>query len=172
MPYAGIRWDRLLHTTSVDCILHTSGVLLFEHMVPRRNTFNPKRRLATRPPGADLEHLSSIVNYGGNPEHKRNPGDFGLTPPSSPRADKTLCDGVRIFRREMALDLLRKGVLLGMLSAQTRNGFPQYIWAVTDDGEPLEAQLENQTTGTYHGYPMPLNDPFRQTVLDAWRGFQ
>ena len=51
------------------------------------------------------------VKYGGNPEHKRNPGDFGLTPPSQPRADKTLCDEVAVFKRTTALRLLRKGIV-------------------------------------------------------------
>jgi hypothetical protein len=45
------------------------------------------------------------VRYGGNPEHKANPGDFELEPPSSPRPDKTLCDRTGIFERSKALAL-------------------------------------------------------------------
>jgi hypothetical protein len=41
-------------------------------------------------------------------------------------------------------------------------------WSVTADGIPLEAQLENRETGTYHGYPLPEHDEFRATVLRAW----
>lgn len=37
-----------------------------------------------------LAKLASQVKYGGNPEHKRNPGNFGLTPPSGPRPGKSL----------------------------------------------------------------------------------
>ncbi len=37
---------------------------------------------------------------------------------------------------------------------------------VTENGEPLEAQLENSEQGTYHGYPLPPQDPFRAVVLD------
>ncbi len=48
------------------------------------------------------------------------------------------------------------------------NGFPKNVWVVTEDGIPLEAQLENQETGVYHGYPMPLDDPFREKVLERW----
>jgi hypothetical protein len=48
------------------------------------------------------------VTYGGNPEHKRNPGDFGLTPPAQGRKDKTLCDTVEVFERQNALEHLRQ----------------------------------------------------------------
>jgi hypothetical protein len=40
------------------------------------------------------------------------------------------------------------------------------VWAVTDEGDPLEAQLEGE--GRYHGYPMPDGDPFREEVLARW----
>jgi len=115
-----------------------------------------------------LEKLAERVKYIGNPGHKRNPGNFGLTPPSSPRPDKTLCDGANIFQREVAEGLLREGVLRGLISTQERNGFPQLIWAVNAD-IPLEAQLENETLGTYHGYPMLRTDPLSSEVLRRWK---
>jgi hypothetical protein len=102
---------------------------------------------------------------------KKNPGDFGLTPPASPRRDKTLCDGVNIFQKAVALKLLKEGVRRSLVSEQTRNGYPQNIWAVTADGVPLEAQLENPGNGTYHGYPMPENDAFRDKVIEKWEAF-
>lgn len=46
--------------------------------------------------------------------------------------------------------------------------WPQNIWAVTDEGCPVEAQLENQVQGTYHGYPMPEADPMRKEILERW----
>jgi hypothetical protein len=49
---------------------------------------------------------------------------------------------------------------------QERDGWPQNVWAVTERGEPLEAQLEGQ--GVYHGYPMAEADPFREKILDRW----
>ncbi len=58
----------------------------------------------------------------------------------------------------------------GLISVQTRGQFPQNIWSVTESGCPLEAQLENQELGTYHGYPMPSTDPFRDAVLLRWSG--
>ena len=139
-------------------------------MMPRRRTFNPKRRLC---PAEELqarqESISARIGslrYSGSPEHKRNPGDFGLAPPSGPRPGKTLCDQVGIYSRAEALALLQGGLQRGTFSAQERDGWPQNVWAVTARGEPLEAQLEGQ--GTYHGYPMPEADPFREKVLERW----
>ncbi|QVL51302.1 MAG: hypothetical protein KFB96_06900 [Thiocapsa sp.] len=109
------------------------------------------------------------MKYGGNPEHKRNPGDFGLTPPAAHcRPDKSLCDGVGIMTRRAALKHLRAGVQQGLVSQQRRDGWPQNIWAVTDNGDPLEAMLENAGQGVYHGYPMPQDDPFRAEVPGRW----
>ncbi len=137
--------------------------------MPDRSSYNPKRRLRENQPDADLQKLALRVRYGGNPEHKRNPGDFGLTPPALPRPDKTLCDEVGIFSKKEATRLLRKGVRMGLVSFREINGFPKNIWSISKEGCPLEAQLENQDQGIYHGYPMPENDPFRQLVLEKWR---
>ena len=55
-----------------------------------------------------------------------------------------------------------------MYSITEKNGWPQNIWAVDDNGDPLEAQLENQETGTYHGYPVPESDPFGKKIINEW----
>ena len=137
--------------------------------IPRR-VFNPKRSLvASKPEVAVLIALAESVSYRGNPEHKRNPGDFGLTPPSAPRADKTLCDLAGVQSRTDALALLRDGIRKGLISAQRRGAFPQNVWSVLREEIPFEAQLDNQETGSYHGYPMPEADPFREVVLRAWK---
>ncbi len=112
--------------------------------------------------------LADRAIYTGNPVHKRNPGDFNLTPPSAPRPDKTLCDGVNIFQRMIALNLLREGIRRGLISVQELNGWPKYVWAVTDDGQPVEAILENEEIGSYHGYPMLLDEPLYGAVLERW----
>jgi hypothetical protein len=151
-------------------ILRLCGVAAICVMTLKKRTFNPKRRICTREEfdllQRALPELVKNVRYGGNPEHKRNAGDFGLTPPSNPRPGKTLCDEVQIFSRAQALRLLRQGLSRGMVSSQIRNGWPQNVWAVTERGEPLEAQREND--GIYHGYPMPASDPFREEVLKRW----
>lgn len=134
----------------------------------RRSGYNQKRRICKVLEGVDLKGLVASVNYGGNPEHKRNPGDFGLTPPAQPRPDKSLCDTASIFSKREAIKLLRSGVERGLISTQTQNGYPQNIWAVTEEGIPLEAQLENSEQGTYHGYPVPEADPFSEKILAFW----
>jgi hypothetical protein len=134
----------------------------------RRGVFNPKRVLGFLSP-AECESLAESVGYGGNPEHKSNPGNFGLTPPAAPRPDKTLCDSAGIVDRSEALRLLQAGARGGLVSKQVKNDYPQNIWSVTQDGLPLEAQLENSGQGTYHGYPMPEGDPMRELILEAWR---
>ena len=138
----------------------------------RRNNYNPKRRLRTMAwngaHGVRLAELAAQVCYGGNPEHKRSPGDFGLTPPALPRRGKTLCDDVNIFRRTEALSLLRDGLRCGLVDARwDGSGWPQLVWAVTADGQPLEAQRE--ADGRYHGYPMPEADPLRTAVVEYWK---
>jgi hypothetical protein len=136
----------------------------------KRHAFNPKRQLVASPPlAAELEELAGRVRYGGNAEHKSKPGDFGLVPPASPRRDKTLCDEAGIFTKAEAVRLLSEGVRRGLISEQKRNGFPQNIWSVSNGRIPLEAQLENQETGVYHGYPMPQSDVFSQEILKRWK---
>lgn len=140
-------------------------------MKPRRATFNPKRKVQSTPRTEDvcvfLEGLAAQVRYGGNPEHKRRPENFALTPASHPRPGKTLCDSAEIFSCEEAVELLREGIRRGLISTQYRQDWPQNIWAVAKDGTPLEAQLE--APGVYHGYPMPVEDPLRAEIIASWR---
>ena len=71
----------------------------------KRTGFNPKREIAAPDAigAADLTALAEAATYGGNPEHKRMPGDYGLTPPASPRPRKTLCDAQGPFIKAEAL---------------------------------------------------------------------
>jgi hypothetical protein len=142
-------------------------------MASTRTKFNPKRRFTNSLPlRKALEALAAKVRYGGKPDHKRNAGDFGLTPPALPRDDKSLCDAVKNVNRAEALRLLKKGILRGMISKwDGTNGFPKNIWSMTDDGIPLEAQLENPGNGTYHGYPLEVNDDFRESVIVKWNQY-
>ncbi len=138
-------------------------------MKQRKGRYNPKRKLQDSLPASQLSQLARKVRYSGNPEHKRNPGNFGLTPPSDPRPHKTLCDDCGIFDKSIAESLLSEGAGKGIVSVQMKGQWPQNIWAVTSEGYPVEAQLENEVQGTYHGYPMPEADPMRQKVLKRWR---
>lgn len=140
--------------------------------MPKRMSPNLKRSLRSEPTSAEeiraLDGLAARVQYGGNPQHKRNAGDFGLTPPAQARQSKTLCDRAQVFRIADALNLLRKGVRKGLVSRSMVNGWPKNVWAVADNGEPVEAILENQATGTYHGYAMGDADPLVDDVLKRW----
>jgi hypothetical protein len=140
-------------------------------MRPRRIP-NPKRRLRPMQQGEEaiayLKQLATKITYGGNPEHKRNPGDFGLQPPSQPRQGKTLCDEAEIFTRCDAQSLLREGARRGVISVQERDGWPQNVWAIAPNGIAVEAMLENSRTGQYHGYPMLEGDPLADEVRKRW----
>lgn len=139
-------------------------------MGPRHKVFNPKRKIAPRAsfPEEQRSTLAKQVKYGGNPEHKKYPNDYGLVPPTDPRPGKTLCDAGGSFPKAVAEKLIQSGLERGLVSEQQRGGWPQNIWAVADDGEMFEAQLENQVSGTYHGYPMAQEDDFRQVVKTEW----
>ena len=138
-------------------------------MKRRKNAYNPKRRIlpATRWTKTKGEKVANEATYGGNPEHKIMPG-YSLTPPRNPRPGKTLCDADRVFLKSDAEALLRMGIKRGVVSEQTRNGWPQNVWAVSGAGEVFEAQLENEAKGVYHGYPMPEDDDFRLKVIKEW----
>lgn len=140
-------------------------------MKKRTNCFNPKRKIASPEeyPENSREKLVSNVKYGGNPEHKKSPSDYGLTPPSSPRPGKTLCDGVNTISKKDAETYLKSGFQKGMLSVRKESNWPQNVWAVSPKGEVYEAQLENKDLGTYHGYPMPVDDDFRREVIAEWK---
>ena len=135
----------------------------------KKRRLNLKRAIAKSPSSVFLTTLAAKVIYTGSPYHKRVPGDFGLVPPSEPRTDASLCDGTKIFQRSVAQRLLKKGIEQGLVSIQERAGFPQNIWAVTDDQIPVEAQLENEVQGTYHGYPMQNSDPLSREILRRWK---
>lgn len=135
--------------------------------------FNPKRSLrawtGSVSDRAFAASLSDRVRYTGNPAHKRNPGDFDLTPPAAPRKNATLCDDAQVFRHAEALGLLKAGAIKGLVDSRSLAEFPFLIWAVREDGTVFEAELENAGLGEYHGYPMPLADPLRPEILKAAR---
>ncbi len=141
-------------------------------MKRRYAQFNSKRKLLSPSEAevrvAELQALASRAHYGGNPEHKKNPGDFGLVPPSDPRQGKSLCDVAKIFRRNEAEELLRTGLRKGLVSDRMAGEWPKNVWSVTGDGFAMEAQLENPSLGTYHGYPMPETDPLSREVIRRW----
>lgn len=139
-------------------------------MKPRRS-HNPKKRIRSAPCSAEekkqLAQLAEKVRYVGNPDHKRNPGDYGLEPPSRPRLGKSLCDTMGNLLHAQAQSMLQQGIARGCISAQEENGWPRIVWAVLDNSV-LEARLDNAHQGTYHGYPLESDDPFAALVLERW----
>ena len=85
-----------------------------------RRTHNPKKRIrsvpTTKEEQARLQQLAQKVRYVGNPDHKRNPGDYGLEPPSRPRLGKSLCDIIGTLLRADAQSLLQQGIEQGYVS--------------------------------------------------------
>ena len=136
--------------------------------IQRRRT-NPKRRLHPSPCRKRLDEIAGDVSYGGHPHHKRSPGDFGLTPPASPRPNKSLCDGVGIFQRAEAIRHLIEGIKRGAISADADQGFPRHVWSVTEDGRVLEARCDDFAAGQYHGYPLDRSDPMADLVIQRWK---
>ena len=120
------------------------------------------RRTIRRTPLTEAQRtLLAGATYEGNPVHKRNPGDFGLTPPASPRPDKTLCDEAGIFKKAEARRLLHRGIEHGLVSETAdADGFPKEIWVVDEGGNVFEAIHGGSTKSAYHGYPIRRSDPF------------
>lgn len=137
----------------------------------KRSGYNPKRKIAPADKFTEKERTSFArrCSYGGNPEHKRNPANYGLTPPSSPRPGKTLCDASGNISKADAKRLITAGFRKGMVSVRDINGWPSNVWSVSKEDEVYEACLENRVQGIYHGYPMPNDDDFRAKVIEEWK---
>ncbi len=113
------------------------------------------------------QELGEQARYVGNPLHKKSPADFGLTPPSAARQEKTLCDMLPQFTvqgaKACAQKLLRNAFNVGLLSEQMDGKWPKNIWAI-EDGIVLEAMLDDSNKGTYHWYPLQQSDPMNTLI--------
>lgn len=119
-------------------------------------------------PTERLEELAEKLSYSGNPLHKKNPKDYGLTPPcAGGRPGKTLCEVVNISGKNDALELLREGCRRGLIDHNMQDEWPKRIWAL-HEGKVLEAQHDSTPPGSYHGYPLQEEDAFREYVVDRW----
>lgn len=115
------------------------------------------------------QELGQQARYTGNPVHKKSPGDFALIPPASPRPDKTLCDKVNIFQRAEASRLLKEAFNRGLVSlakAENNTTWPKHVWAVTEEGCPVEGVYDGQG---YHGYPISdERTPLYEEIMKRW----
>ena len=105
--------------------------------------------------------------YEGSPNHKKNPGDFGLTPPAAPRPHKTLCDEANVTSLAEAKRLFRLAITRGMVGDKSVGSFPKNLWVV-DGSVVFEAMIGGSQMGKYHGYPIRKADPFYEEILDEW----
>lgn len=134
-----------------------------------RNGKRPRFR-AARLNDEEKALLRASATYEGSPDHKRNPGDFGLTPPASPRRDKTLCDEAAVFGRHTASDLFARAIDAGLVSEGTAVGeLPRRIWLVHDH-RVFEIKLGGSVVGSYHGYPVRRSNPYFDEIVHAWDG--
>jgi hypothetical protein len=108
--------------------------------------------------------LNKVV-YEGSPHHKRNPSDFGLTPPAALKQDKTPCDNV-VSSLSIAHSLLLNGIKRRLVSKAQQHGWPKEVWSVDKNGIPFEAKLTR--AGYYHGYPLLKEESHYQFIIDQW----
>lgn len=131
----------------------------------RRTGNNPKRRIVSsdRLSASERQSLAQRVRYVGSGHHKRHPADYGLER-TNPVPTKSLCDLTEPIKLAQALSWLRAGVMNGLISEPGADGFPKYIWCVTEDGRVFEAKTHPNTPGQYHGYPLEQEDDMRAYV--------
>lgn len=113
------------------------------------------------------QSLEKAARYVGSGHHKRNPADYGL-PRTNPRPTKSLCDLERVIPLEEAKSLVATGIRSGLVSEIRQDGFPKYIWSVSERGEVFEAKTDANGTGEYHGYPLEDEDAMHVYVKSVW----
>ena len=138
--------------------------------IGKRQGNDPKRRIAR--PGhttPEVRDRISTARYVGNAIHKSKPANYGFNPPVSPRHHKSVCDDIRVIRKEEAIELFQAGIARGMVSTCLINGLPKYVWAVDSDGEAYEAKLSKGTIN-YYGYRLEdtRDKRMRRLVTEEW----
>lgn len=139
--------------------------------MPKREGNQPKRRIVQwgKIEPADLQRFANRARYVGSAHHKRTPADYGFNPPTNPRPDKSLCDGSGTVRRKDAAELLREGLMRGMVGGLRAGDLPKYVWSVDSRGRVYEAKIGRDGRG-YHGYELGQDDKaMRQWVMKEWR---
>ena len=138
--------------------------------MPKRQSNNPKRRIAPRDETEPqfLDRVTATAVYTGDGQHKSKPADYGFHPPTSPRPNKSLCDGTRIIKLAEATALFREGIRRGMISTYRVDGLPKYVWAVDAYGHVYEAKL-SKNSRNYHGYELGYNErAMKKIVAEEW----
>jgi hypothetical protein len=131
---------------------------------------NPKRRIADLEllPAKERAELADAVKYEPSAHHKLYPNIYGLER-AAPRANKSLCDKVRIIPLEEALEMLRAGIVNGMISEFFYERFPKFVWSIDAAGVAYEAKTHSSTLGVYHGYRLEEEDNMCGHVKTVWK---
>ena len=118
---------------------------------------------------AELKRIALVARYGGSPNHKLHPNDYGFDPPNNPRPSKSPCDDLRPIAKKEAAKLLRDGIRKGMISRTEAGQLPKYIWAVDAQGGVYEAKTKPGQEIHYHGYRLGEDErQMRAEVLSEW----
>ena len=134
----------------------------------KRQGNNPKRRIASVGElSPEVLHQLSEARYVGSAHHKSKLADYHFSPPTNPRPDKSLCDGIRVIKKSEAAELFQNGISREMVSAYVIGCLPKYVWAVDSDEEAYESVISKGTT-KYHGYRLEPDDPMRSLVIEEW----
>lgn len=138
-------------------------------IVTQRSRDNANRRLTAIPPTtARRAELSARVSYGPYSKHKLNPSAYNLAPYSGPDVERTYCDAHAHFGKAdfvRTIDLLKRGVMLGLWSEQIERDVPRLLWTIDESGWIFELRITNYAQVQYHGYPVLPGDAFARHVL-------
>lgn len=118
---------------------------------------------------AQRAFLRDHARYEGSPLHKKDPNNFGLIPPTSPRQEKTLCDEAGAFDKQVAVDLFALAIDVDLVSSKDKvEGFPAQMWVVDAEGRVFELIYGGSRLGRYHGYPIRRSNPLFDRIAAAW----
>ncbi len=76
---------------------------------------------------------------------------------------------VRPIDLNEAQQLVNSGIDYGLFSEPQQDGYPKFIWSVSDQGEVFEAKTDTHGTGEYHGYPLEDEDEMYRYVKSIWK---
>jgi hypothetical protein len=134
-----------------------------------RSSNNDKRRLCEPvPPEAWLADLAERASFEAYSKHKLWPRPFGLQPFTGEREDATFCDGHAQFGpddTQLAPDLLRRGILAGLVGHNCSQGDPTLLWTVDNNGWIYEMRLTVPSRAIYHGYPVLQTEAIARMVI-------
>jgi hypothetical protein len=120
----------------------------------------------------------AAATYEGSNYHKRYPEAWSLTRPNPPRPYTSKCEDLLLIQRHSGPDpellieihkLIVEAFQKGTISAGIERGWPSCFWAVTSDGQIVEAHRGTRGAGKYHGYPFKSTKDFESEIRKRWK---